>query len=325
MPGAASYRVWRKSAGDAAYRQLATVAVGGGAESESQSQVRRWRDGATRSGAVYLYRVQACPATGACGGLSWRVSAVTSGSKRLANASRINLAVQPGRTVGMSMGEQTELLRPRGRGFAPAPAPAEASARARAHGRQVVSARLRFFSTNPAVATVSLHGGIVYAHRLGKAAIRVVAHNGRTRSVHIVVRDYAHPAQFNYAVIGQPVVRKWFQAHSAQAGDLVDYLLTHPGLRYVKTWEVSIYLDDAGEVVSNIALPPDLKTKVESMLIDSDYPVTIYGGDTGAEFLLNDISLHIPSAYVYYSANVKYKKDYSPAPRWAWDNNYYLY
>ena len=137
-----------------------------------------------------------------------------------------------------------------------------------------ISNKVRWSSSNPAVATVNKKGVITAGEKAGTCTIYAKSHNGTRTKIKVIVKNYARAKSYDGNYLGQKDIYLLITDYKRQIQNIAEYYSTH---RREKGKQISISLNEDAEVV---VTPADadlgnLRKDIETLLVDFPYYISI--------------------------------------------------
>lgn len=139
--------------------------------------------------------------------------------------------------------------------------------------KTVISNKIRWSSSNPAVATVDKKGVITAGAKAGTCSIYAKAHNGIRTKIKVIVKNYARVKSYDGNYLEVKDIYLLVTEYKRQMQNIAEYYSTHR----IKKGNILISLNKDAEVVIT---PPDadignLKKDIETLLVDFPYYISI--------------------------------------------------
>ena len=152
--------------------------------------------------------------------------------------------------------------------------------------KRVFSPKIRWFSSDKTIATVSANGYIQAGKTVGRCTVYAVAHNGIRTEISVEVKNYAKVSgYYNYG--SRPEVVELISNYTPHIQKIAEYFSINR-MNAEETLEISIN-DNAEIVLSNPA--KDVKpvwNEIEELLANYPYPISIKVFPTEIEFNLRE-------------------------------------
>ena len=150
--------------------------------------------------------------------------------------------------------------------------------------KKPISTKIRWYSSNPSIATVDQNGVITAGVKPGKCSIYAMSHNGAKTAVTVIVKNYAKEDDFyNYG--REDDIYTLITDYKSQIQNIAEYYSIH---RIGEDDEIYIDLDDHANVVitpSNADIG-NLKEDIEKLLVDFPYYISIEVTCNSVDFVL---------------------------------------
>lgn len=152
--------------------------------------------------------------------------------------------------------------------------------------KKPISTKIRWYSSNPSIATVDPDGVITAGVKPGKCSIYAMAHNGAKAAVTVIVKNYAKEDDFyNYG--REDDIYTLITDFKSQIQNIAEYYSIN---RLEKKEPIYIELDDHANVVitpSNADIG-NLKEDIEKLLVDFPYYISIVITRNSVEYVLKE-------------------------------------
>ncbi len=152
--------------------------------------------------------------------------------------------------------------------------------------KRVFSPKIRWFSSDKTIATVSANGRIQAGKTVGRCTVYAVAHNGIRTGITVEVKNYAKASgYYNYG--SRPEVIELISNYTPHIQKIAEYFSVNK-MNAEETLEISIN-DNAEIVLSNpVKDVTPVQKELEELLPNYPYPISIYITSTRVHFRIGE-------------------------------------